>query len=136
MYNLIYTQIIEVKIVKDAYDFGIILQTLRKSKGITQEQLARRINKESSVISRYENNLQAPTFETVRAFAVIFNVSMDYLSGFDKRERISASNISDKQYEIVSSLIEEFRKSNQTSSNEITTEQCKLLGEIVTEFSK
>ena len=57
-YNLIYSQIAEVIFVEDAYDFGMILQKLRKEKGLTQEQLARKICKESSIISRYEKNLQ------------------------------------------------------------------------------
>ena len=39
-YNLIYSQIAEVIFVEDAYDFGIILQKLRKEKGLTQAQLA------------------------------------------------------------------------------------------------
>ena len=53
----------------DVYDFGLILQKLRKERGMTQEQLAAKIHKESSIISRYEKNLQSPTFETVRSFA-------------------------------------------------------------------
>ena len=32
----------------EAYDFGLILQRLRKERGLTQEQLANKINKESS----------------------------------------------------------------------------------------
>lgn len=59
--------------MKEAYDFGLILQKLRKERGMTQEQLAAKIHKESSIISRYEKNLQSPTFETVRSFAAIFN---------------------------------------------------------------
>ena len=42
----------------DVYDFGLILQKLRKERGMTQEQLAAKIHKESSIISRYEKNLQ------------------------------------------------------------------------------
>ena len=52
----------------EVYDFGVILQKLRKEKGFTQEQLARLIHKESSIISRYEKGLQNPTFETVKEF--------------------------------------------------------------------
>ena len=65
----------------EAYDFGLILQRLRKERGLTQEQLANKINKESSVISKYEKNGQIPPFDTVRSLAAIFNVSMDYLFG-------------------------------------------------------
>ena len=56
-------------------DFGIILQRLRTERGLKQEQLAELIHKEKSIISRYENNYQAPTFETVKEFARIFNDS-------------------------------------------------------------
>ena len=122
--------------MEDAYDFGMILQKLRKEKGLTQEQLARKICKESSIISRYEKNLQAPTFETVRAFAAIFNVSMDYLSGMEKRERISAYNLSDEQLVIVNKLISAFRNNNSTSNKKLSPESCQLLGEIVEELSK
>ena len=122
--------------MEDAYDFGMILQKLRKEKGLTQEQLARKICKESSIISRYEKNLQAPTFETVRAFAAIFNVSMDYLSGMEKRESISAYNLSDEQIVIVNKLISAFRSSNSASNKKLSPESCQLLGEIVEELSK
>lgn len=122
--------------MEDAYDFGMILQKLRKEKGLTQEQLARKICKESSIISRYEKNLQAPTFETVRAFAAIFNVSMDYLSGMEKRERISAYNLSDQQLEIVNKLISAFRNGNASANKKLSPESCQLLGEIVEELYK
>ena len=123
--------------MEDAYDFGIILQKLRKEKGLTQEQLARKINKESSIISRYEKGLQSPTFDTVKAFAAIFNVSMDYLSGTEKRERISAYNLTDQQLlAIVNKLISVFRNGNETSNKKLSPESCQLLGEIVEELSK
>lgn len=73
----------------EVYDFGVILQKLRKEKGFTQEQLARLIHKESSIISRYEKGLQNPTFETVKEFAAIFNVSMDYLAGMEKHSNMA-----------------------------------------------
>ena len=96
----------------EIYDFGKILQKLRKEKGLTQEQLARRINKESSIISRYEKGLQNPTFETVKEFAAIFNVSMDYLAGMEKNSNISTFGMSSEQVEIVKNLVEAFRKKN------------------------
>lgn len=122
--------------VNDVYDFGLMLQKLRKEKGLTQEQLAQKIHKESSIISRYEKNLQSPTFETVKAFAVIFNVSMDYLSGMEKHDRISAYNLTDNQYEIINKMISVFRELNANRNKTISPEQYMLLGEIVEEFLK
>ena len=122
--------------MKEAYDFGLILQKLRKERGMTQEQLAAKIHKESSIISRYEKNLQSPTFETVRSFAAIFNVSMDYLSGMEKERAISAFGLTPNQSQIMRDLCELFRKQNNASQNSFSQEQYALIGKIVTEFKK
>ena len=123
----------------DAYsnnDFGMILQKLRVERGLKQEQLAELIHKEKSIISRYENNYQSPTFETVKAFARIFNVSLDYLAGREKRELISAYNLTDHQLEIINRLIAAFRSQNANTNKKLSPEGYMLLGEIVEELSK
>ena len=122
--------------MEEAYDFGMILQKLRKDRGYTQEQLARLIHKESSIISRYEKGLQNPTFETVREFAAIFNVSMDYLSGMEKTESISTYGMSKEQIIIIKSLIEAFRGKNTLIPQKLTAEQFQLIGKIAVELSK
>ena len=122
----------------DAYssDFGMILQELRKKQGLKQEQLANMIHKEKSIISRYEKNYQSPTFETVKAFARIFNVSLDYLAGFDKRDRVSLFNLTDNQVEIIKALVTAFREDNNRTRKEITPENYAILGQILDEFHK
>ncbi len=122
--------------MKDAYDFGLILQQLRKEKGMTQAQLAKKINKESSIISRYEKNFQSPTFETVRELAVIFNVSMDYLSGMEKTSTVPTYGLSCEQIEILKALSELFRQQNESFPKKLTEQQYKLLGRIFAEFAK
>ena len=103
---------------------------------MTQEQLAAKIHKESSIISRYEKNLQSPTFETVRSFAAIFNVSMDYLSGMEKERTLSTFGLTPNQSQIMRDLCELFRKQNNSSQNSFSQEQYTLIGKIVTEFKK
>ncbi len=122
--------------MENAYsnDFGLILQELRKKQGLKQEQLADMIHKEKSIISRYETNLQSPTFETVKAFARIFNVSLDYLAGFDKRDRVSLYNLTDDQVEIIKALVAAFRENNNRTHKEITPENYMLLGKILDEL--
>lgn len=119
----------------EIYDFGKILQKLRKEKGLTQEQLARRINKESSIISRYEKGLQNPTFETVKEFAAIFNVSMDYLAGMEKNSNISTFGMSSEQVEIVKNLVEAFRKKNTSMPRKADAENYQIIGRIAVELS-
>lgn len=122
----------------DAYssDFGMILQELRKKQGLKQEQLADMIHKEKSIISRYEKNYQSPTFETVKAFARIFNVSLDYLAGMEKRDRVSLYNLTDSQVEIIHLLIALFRDSNTKTHKEINSDNYALIGRILDEFHK
>ncbi len=65
------------------YDFGLRLKDLRKSKGISQKQLANLVEVSETSISNYENNLALPGIETIKAFAVLFRVSADYLLGLE-----------------------------------------------------
>jgi transcriptional regulator with XRE-family HTH domain len=62
------------------YDFGELLKQLRKEKGYSQEQLAQKINKSKSLISKYENNQKLPTLETLIDLSVLFDVSLDFLA--------------------------------------------------------
>lgn len=120
----------------EVYDFGVILQKLRKEKGFTQEQLARLIHKESSIISRYEKGLQNPTFETVKEFAAIFNVSMDYLAGMGKHSNISTFGMNPEQIAITKNLIEAFRKKNISTFQKMSAEHYQIIGKIAVELSK
>jgi transcriptional regulator with XRE-family HTH domain len=120
----------------EAYDFGLILQRLRKERGLTQEQLANKINKESSVISKYEKNGQIPPFDTVRSLAAIFNVSMDYLAGMEKKATISTVNLSEEQIQIMRELAEAFRDKQTAYPKKLSSEQYQLIGRIAVEFSK
>lgn len=120
----------------EAYDFGLILQRLRKERGLTQEQLANKINKESSVISKYEKNGQIPPFDTVRSLAAIFNVSMDYLAGMEKKATISTVNLSEEQIQIMRELAEAFRDKQTAYPKKLNSEQYQLIGRIAVEFSK
>ena len=122
--------------MNDAFDFGLILKGLRKEKGWTQEELANKINKESSIISRYEKNQQSPTFDTVRAFSALLNVSMDYLSGMERQSNISTIGLNEKQRNIITQLIQQFREHNVITSKQLTDKQSCLLGQILAEFLK
>lgn len=119
----------------EIYDFGIILQRLRKEKGMTQKQLADRIYKESSIISRYEKGLQNPTFETVKEFAAIFNVSMDYLAGMERDSNISTLGLNSEQIAVTKNLVEAFRKKNTSMPRKADAENYQIIGRIAVELS-
>jgi transcriptional regulator with XRE-family HTH domain len=119
----------------NGYDLGLILKNLRIKSGLSQQQLGAKINRDKGIISRYENNYQTPSFETMRDFAAIFNVSMDYLAGTEKKDLISVRGLSEEQVDIISRLVDIFRASNSDALQKLSPEQYKILGRIVANFS-
>lgn len=62
-------------------DFGSRLKEIRKSKGVTQKQLAIAIGASERGIQNYELNERKPAFDSLIALADFFDVSLDYLVG-------------------------------------------------------
>ena len=52
------------------------IRTMRKSRKMTHEDLARAIGQSPSSISMYENGRREPDFETLEAIADVFNVPL------------------------------------------------------------
>ena len=63
------------------FDFGAHLKELRKSRGITQKQLALAISASERGIQQYELGERKPTYDMLIALADYFDVSLDYLVG-------------------------------------------------------
>lgn len=116
------------------YDFGAILRQLREKQGLTQAQLAERINRSKTVICKYESNTLSPTFETVRELASIFNVSLDFLAGLEKSESIPLNNLTPSQAQILKDTVRLFEKKPEQGSLPLTNNQNELLGRTLAEF--
>lgn len=61
--------------------FGLRLNKCRKSKNLTQEDIAEYLNVGKNTVSRYENGERTPDFETLLKLAEYFNTSVSYLVG-------------------------------------------------------
>ena len=61
--------------------FNERLRSLREGKGLTQQQLADKLELSKSSVNMYERGEREPGFETLEAIAGIFNVDMNYLYG-------------------------------------------------------
>lgn len=61
--------------------FADMLVYLRKREGLSQAQLAEKTGLKRSTIGMYETGKREPDFETLEAFADLFNVNMDTLLG-------------------------------------------------------
>ena len=62
---------------------GKRIKSLRKEKGLTQEELGKIINVTKVSICCYERESRVPTLETLIALAEVFSVDVDYLLGND-----------------------------------------------------
>lgn len=94
-------------------DFGSKLKTLRKKSGMTQTDLARRLNITKSVVSYYENQERVPSPDVLVRLADIFNVSTDYLLGRNSENKtIDVSGLGDEEIKVLQMTAELLRKRN------------------------
>ena len=72
---------------------GQFIAVLRKANGMTQQQLADRLNVSNKAVSRWERDETAPDITLIPAIAEIFGVTCDELL---KGERLDSGNISQR----------------------------------------
>lgn len=66
---------------------GVQIKQLRLAAGMTQRELAQRINVGNTTLSQYESGARVPSDEVKLKIAMVFGVSVDYLLGAtDSRE--------------------------------------------------
>lgn len=82
-------------------EFGERLLSLLQKQGITQKQLADRVNTTEATLSRYVNGEREPKADMLANIATALNTTSDYLLGIEKKdydfpkiERLIARNAS------------------------------------------
>ncbi len=95
--------------MKILFDFGLTLKRLREEKGYSQAQLAKKLNISKSSISKYESNQSVPSIETLTRLSLIYGVSLDYLVGIEKNKTISVEGLTNRQLDILNTLLVEFK---------------------------
>lgn len=84
------------------YNIGQIIAALRKSKSITQEELARQLSISSQAVSKWETGTCLPDTQMLPALASFFGVSVDYL--FNGDSAVKDKNIGDAIFDYISSF--------------------------------
>lgn len=80
---------------------GTLLKELRIKKNITLEQLATELNKKfnvsltRSMLSRWETGKSIPIYDHLKRLAIYYEVTTDFLLGFDHYENLIVNNSSD-----------------------------------------
>lgn len=71
------------------------LKSFRKSKGLTQEELAARLSVARQTVSKWENGLSVPDADALIQVAEILEVSVSELLGSTVKESVGETTISD-----------------------------------------
>lgn len=66
-------------------EFKDVLKELRKSKNLSQVELAYALGFSAGLIGMYESGRRKPSYEALECIADFFNVSIDYLMGKDTK---------------------------------------------------
>lgn len=117
------------------FDFGLRIRKLRESRNMSQDELGRRVGRSKPVISSYENNIKTPPLEVLVKISNVFNVSLDYLVGIEKKEALYINNLNETQSYIIKMLYEEFIDSN-IKGKKLSSRQQKILSLLLIEFLK
>ncbi len=93
-------------------DFPEKLKHLRKNRGWSQGQLAKKIGADPNRISRYERGVIWPTLELIVRIAAAFEVSLDYLLRNEKGMIVNKISNQDllKRVETINQLPEDDQK--------------------------
>ena len=100
---------------------GIMFKKLfaeREEKDLTQEQMARIIKVDRSIISKWENNKEIIPLKHLNTYANYFNVSFDYLAGLSKIKQHENIN-KELNKKIIGKRIKEFREKNNLTLRQV-----------------
>ncbi|MDT2867519.1 helix-turn-helix domain-containing protein [Lactococcus lactis] len=101
--------------------FGSRLKALRKSAGMTQVELANKLQLASGTISAYEQGLKYPSIEVLIKICDILNTSSDYLLGItsDLSSKMELKGLTDEQIQPflqLISIVEQYNNLKDTST--------------------
>ena len=88
---------------------GTRIKELRKEFGLSQVELAMRMEVTKQTISNWENGNIQPSIDMLVGLANVFNVTTDYLLGLDDVPRLSIEGLPMSFAAHLAQLIEDFR---------------------------
>lgn len=80
------------------------LKIIRKNTGLTQEEVAKKLNIARTTYKNYENEDREPNFETLIKIAKLFNTTTDEILGHEIPYQINKSIFTEEQLEIIEEI--------------------------------
>ena len=81
------------------------IKRLREQYGITQSELAKQLGITRSSVNAWEMGISIPSTQYIVELANIFEVSTDYILGVENTVSINVSGLSDKDIELINSIV-------------------------------
>ncbi len=81
------------------------IKSLRENQNKTQSELAKQLGITRSSVNAWEMGISVPSTQYIVELAHIFKVSTDYLLGVDTTASISVAGLTEKDVEIINTLI-------------------------------
>ncbi len=81
------------------------IRTLRDNAGMSQAQLAKKLDVSRSAVNAWEMGFSAPTTQYIVAMARLFHVSADYILGLENGYSLRLENYTDEELNLVYGLI-------------------------------
>lgn len=88
------------------------IKELRQERGITQTELAAKLNMSKQAVSNWENDNIMPSIEMLLKIADFFGVTTDYLLERDERRYLEITGLSDTQLAHVQQIVDDITGKN------------------------
>lgn len=88
------------------------IKALREQKGMTQTDLAKQLGITRSSVNAWEMGISVPSTQYIVELAHIFKVSTDYLLGVDSSATVSVAGLTEKDVQLVHSIISHLKERN------------------------
>lgn len=104
---------------------GENIKILRQEKGLSQTQLAEKLDVSKSIISAYEKNIRKPSLNTLFKMSEIFEVSVaelmspdNFIPTYESTEPVDISKLTPQQKIIIKEMIKGFEKENKLNKKD------------------
>ena len=84
------------------------IKQLREQAGLSQSQLAKKLDVTRSSVNAWEMGLSTPTTQYIVALTKLFHVSADYILGIEVEQSISLRGYTEEEVSLVLNLLRYF----------------------------
>lgn len=84
------------------------IKQLREQAGLSQAQLAKKLDVTRSSVNAWEMGLSTPTTQYIVALTKLFHVSADYILGIECEQSISLQGYSEEEIALILNLLHYF----------------------------